>query len=63
MLVEEAPEEQPADEASSVVFALRGLTRTFGRTVAVDRIDLEVRAAPSAASSGPTAPARRPPSR
>lgn len=38
------PASEPADASSSVVFALDGLTRTFGRTVAVDRIDLAVRA-------------------
>ncbi|MCJ1704571.1 ABC transporter ATP-binding protein [Rathayibacter sp. VKM Ac-2926] len=35
---------QPADPEHPVVFELHALTRTFGRTVAVDRIDLAVRA-------------------
>ncbi|MWV60507.1 MULTISPECIES: ABC transporter ATP-binding protein [unclassified Rathayibacter] len=46
-------EEGGAPVAAPVVFALRGLTRTFGRTVAVDRIDLEVRAGTFCGIIGP----------
>ncbi|NQX15934.1 ABC transporter ATP-binding protein [Rathayibacter sp. VKM Ac-2857] len=38
------PEQPAADPEHPVVFELHALTRTFGRTVAVDRIDLAVRA-------------------
>ncbi|KQQ04041.1 MULTISPECIES: ABC transporter ATP-binding protein [unclassified Rathayibacter] len=51
--VEGSPGADERDGAPPVVFAVRGLTRTFGRTVAVDRIDLEVRAGTFCGIIGP----------
>ena len=49
------PDQQP-------VLRLNGLTKSFGKTVAVDRLDLTVRAGEVLALLAPTVQARPPPS-
>jgi ABC-type branched-subunit amino acid transport system ATPase component len=47
----------PADSPPAIIAS--GLTRKFGAVVAVDHVDLTIRAPASMASSGPTARANR----
>jgi len=45
--------------AEEIVIRAQGLTKRYGTTIAVDHIDLDVRAGRSSASWGRTDPARR----
>ncbi|MFO0567036.1 MAG: hypothetical protein U0263_15315 [Polyangiaceae bacterium] len=47
---------------STPALAIRALRKHYGRTVALDGLDLEIPKGVISASSAPTAPARPPPS-